>query len=153
MSSERFDRIDGELRALRTDVTGLQAGVTGLETLGRDLRSDVTSVDRNLRSELTELRSDLTSVDRNLRSELAELRSDLTRDLRSSVAELGRQMRVLHEDLKSDIAALRPGGPTRAETRAWDDAVREDLGRRIDPLEGAVRHHTAEIERLKKAGG
>lgn len=63
-------------------------------------------------------------------------------------AELKHEMRVLHEDAISRIADAMPvyDGPTRAEFLD----LKEMIGRRLDPLETAVRHHSVEIERLKR---
>jgi hypothetical protein len=56
-------------------------------------------------------------------------------------------MHVLHEDVIARIAAIPEyAGPTKAEFAE----LKEMIGRRLDPLEVTVRHHTVEIERLKR---
>jgi tetrahydromethanopterin S-methyltransferase subunit G len=58
---------------------------------------------------------------------------------------------VLHEDVLSRIAAVAEGFP-RLEAkmdRRFDELV-EMIGRRLDPLEATVRHHSAEIAKLAK---
>ena len=63
------------------------------------------------------------------------------------LGDLDRHMHVLHEDVIARIAAIPEySGPTKAEFAE----LKEMIGRRLDPLEVTVRHHTVEIERLKK---
>jgi hypothetical protein len=48
------------------------------------------------------------------------------------------------------IEATRHTGPTKLEMDQGFAELGEAVGRRLDPLEAAVRHHTVEIERLKQ---
>jgi hypothetical protein len=64
------------------------------------------------------------------------------------ISDLDRHMRVLHEDVIARVAALPEySGPTKAEFAELKDLIE----RRLEPLEAAVRHHSADIERLKRA--
>lgn len=70
--------------------------------------------------------------------------------LESRVTDLDRHMRVLHEDLVDRITAIAdPTAMLRREIREGDAAVREDLTRRLDPLELVVRDHSATLARLR----
>ena len=60
-------------------------------------------------------------------------------------------MHVLYEDVIARIAAI-PDNASRLEAkidRGFTD-LKEAIGRRLDPLEAAVRQHSTEIERLKQ---
>jgi hypothetical protein len=60
--------------------------------------------------------------------------------LRLDVQGLGREMRVLHEDTIDKIVALAPDfAPIRREFTEADRVVRDDMDRRLVPLEAAVR--------------
>jgi hypothetical protein len=84
-----------------------------------------------------------------LESGQSELKADVRR-VGGRVEELDRHVHVLHEDVIARIAAVPEyTGPTRAEFAE----LRELIGRRIDPLEATVRHHSVEIERLKQSRG
>jgi hypothetical protein len=80
------------------------------------------------------------------------LRADVRR-IDERIVELDRHMHVLHEDVIARIAAIPTDVPSRAEMfRAVGDQG-EAFARRLDPLEAAVRQHSAEIERLKGSQG
>jgi uncharacterized protein (DUF2345 family) len=68
---------------------------------------------------------------------------------KDDIQELRHHMGVLHEAVRADIRALgEPDSPTRREMRQGFDELKELFGRRLDPLELAVRHHTAELKKL-----
>ena len=50
---------------------------------------------------------------------------------------------------RKDEAAMAREWPKAEMDRGFAD-LREAIGRRLDPLETAVRHHSIEIERLKQ---
>jgi len=82
---------------------------------------------------------DLKAGQTRLGARLEELDSDLR-----------RHMLVLHEDLVDRIKTIAdPSASLRREIAAGDAAVREDLSRRIDPLELTVRDHSADLGRLR----
>ena len=66
--------------------------------------------------------------------------------------ELRRHMGVLHEETLDRIAAVSEGFP-RLEAKMDRNMaeLKELIGRRLEPLEAAVRHHSLEIERLKQS--
>jgi hypothetical protein len=70
------------------------------------------------------------------------------------IEDLDQHMRVLHEDALERIASA-PDHTPRLEAKLDQVVVdlKEAMGRRLDPLEAAVRHHSVEIERLKHGRG
>ena len=132
------DGLRTDVDGLRTDVDGLRTDVDGLRTDVNDLRTDVNG----LRTDVNDLRTDVNG----LRTDVKELRTDVT-GLRTDVDGLGvgfvdlkRHMLVLHEETMQAIRDLAPDlAPIRREFRAADEALREDINRRLDPLEHAVR--------------
>ena len=61
-------------------------------------------------------------------------------DLRTGQDELGRQMRVLHEETLDRIAALAPDdAPLRRDFARANAELREDIARRLEPLEAWAR--------------
>ena len=115
---------------MRSDVAELKAGQA-------ELKADVAE----LKTGQAELRADVAE----LKTGQAELRSDVT-ELKTSVGrlesgqdELRRHMHVLHEDVVDRIKAIPTNGPTRAEMTRGFEELREVIGRRLDPLEAAVR--------------
>ena len=85
-----------------------------------------------------------------LRADVGDLRAGYE-ELRVEVRDLGHQMRVLHEDVIERIKAISdPTDWLRREMKAGDDVVRDEMLRRIEPLELTVRDHSAELSRLKK---
>jgi len=60
--------------------------------------------------------------------------------LRADVGDLRRHMGVLHEEVLDRIQTLAfDPAPLRREYQAGDAIVREELSRRIEPLESAMR--------------
>ena len=84
----------------------------------------------------------------------------LKADMDTGFAELRRHMGVLHEEVLDRIAATRESPATVQDTPAES---KDEIGRRLDPLEALVpvvrehgatlKRHDAEIDRLKQAGG
>ena len=96
------------------------------------------------RFDRTEVRLDrLEQGQQAMRTKVGELRAgqeSLRAELRAGQEELRRHMGVLHEEVMDRIQALTfDPDPLRREFRAADDAVREDIGRRLDPIEAAFR--------------
>jgi hypothetical protein len=76
-----------------------------------------------------------------LRQEMRELRDGLRQEMNELREDLGHQMRVLHEDTIDKIRALAPDYTMiRREFTASDDQVREDVDRRLTPLETLARN-------------
>ena len=98
------------LEVLETKVDNLAAGQAELHTVVVDLRTDVDG----LRTKVT--------------------------DLNANFVDLKRYMLVLHEETMESIRALAPDfAPIRREFRAADEVLREDINRRLDPLERVIR--------------
>jgi len=110
MSDERFDRIEVRLDRLERGQDALRAEVGGLRADQQGLRAEV---------------GDLRAGQESLRAEVGDLR---------------RHMGVLHEEVLDRIQTLAfDPAPLHREIRAGDAAVRDELTRRIDPLEAAIR--------------
>jgi len=134
MSDERFDRIEVRLdrleqgqEAVRSEIGELRAGQEGL------------------RDGYEQLRAEMRDGHEQLRVEMREGQQQLRAELKSDHEELRRHMGVLHEEVMDRIQALTFNPePLRREFRAADDAVREDIGRRLDPIEAALRSRRSE---------
>jgi len=84
---------------------------------------------------LTSVERRLASVDTRLIS--IELKQD---DLHREIHDLRHDMHVLHEDTISNIRVLAPDfAPIRREFTAADSSLREDIDRRLIPLEAIAR--------------
>lgn len=124
VSEERFDRIELRLDRLEHGQEELRTDVTGLRTDVNCLRGDVDG----LRAGVDDLRVGQEA----LRTEVGELRA--------GQQELRHHMGVLHEEVLDRIQALVfDPEPLRREFKAADDALREEIGRRLDPVEAALR--------------
>ena len=67
---------------------------------------------------------------------------------------IDQRIGVLHEDILARIAAVGEGFPRlEAKMDRRFSELTYLINRRIDPLEAAVRHHSAEIDELRKRGG
>jgi len=83
----------------------------------------------------------LESGQADLRTGMADLRTDVA-DLRTDVVDLRRHMLVLHEQVIDTIKAIPD--PVPQLERMMDTKIaglREEIGRRLDPLEHIVRTH------------
>jgi len=90
-----------------------------------------TKVD-DLAQSHAELRTEVTGLRTEMRGGFAEVRGEM--------GDLRHYMGVLHEDTVDKIKALTPDPDgIRSEFRAADDALREEINRRLDPVERAVR--------------
>jgi exonuclease VII small subunit len=107
--AERLDHIEGRLDRVEAGQTRLESGQAQLE-----------------------------SGQAKLESGQAKLESGQAK-LESGQDELRRHMYVLHEDVIDRIKAIPTDGPTKAEMKQGFDELREVIGRRLDPLEAAVR--------------
>lgn len=85
---------------------------------------------------------------------LEDGQAELTSRMESQFDAVRRHMGVLHEEALSRIAAI-PDNTSRLEAKMAQGFadLKESLGRRLDPLEATVRHHSTEIERLKQPRG
>ena len=111
MSNERFGRIEGRLDELKTDVAVLKTDVAVLKTDVAVLKTDVASL--------------ATKYDR----------------LDNRVEHLHDRMEILHAEVIDNIRAIPD--PVPQMRRMLDAAVtdlREEIGRRLDPLEAAVKY-------------
>ena len=133
MSEERLQRIEEQLAVLTSEV----ARKSDLEALASDVarKSDLAALasDMARKSDLAALASDMAR-----KSDLAALAPDMAR--KSDLEALRNQMLVLHEDTIERIAALAPDfTPIRREFREATAQLREDIERRLEPLEAAFR--------------
>lgn len=110
MSEERLVAIEGRIGAVETRLGGVE-------------------------HQLDQLRAGQTE----LRAGHDELRNGLN-EVRAGLANLDHNMRVLHEDVIARIAALAPDfAPIRREFRQADAELRDEIDRRLTPLEAAAR--------------
>ena len=174
MSEERFDRIDQALARLGDGQSHLQSRLDGVDGRldGADGRFDgvdqrLERVDQRLErvdQRLERVDQRLEQVDRRFeqvdgRFEQVDRRLDgLRADMNSGFAEVRRYMCVLHEEALERIADTRElSAPTTSGRLA---PSKDDIGRRLDPLEALVpvvrehdatlKKHDADIERLKR---
>jgi hypothetical protein len=70
-----------------------------------------------------------------VRTSLGDLRADV-QDLRAGQERLAQRIGVLHEETLDKIAALAPDDkPIRRDFAKADAELREDINRRLEPLE------------------
>jgi len=123
--------------------------LTGIENNLTEIRGDV----RVLKTDVQELKTDVQVLKTDvqvLKTDVQELRTDV-QELRTDVRDLGHQMRVLHEDVIDRIKAIPdPTETIRREMRTGFAELREEMNRRIEPLELTVRDHSIELARLKE---
>ena len=128
--------IDQRLTSLETKVDDLASGQA-------ELRTDVSG----LRTDASGLRTDVDS----LRTAVTDLRTEMHTgfvEVRGEIADLKHHMLVLHEETLDTIKSLAPDlEPIRREFRAADEALREDIDRRLEPLEHAVRQQAQKRRR------
>jgi hypothetical protein len=94
-----------------------------------------------VRSDIVAVGTDLAARIGNTDKRLAELDERLS----GRIDALGHQMRVLHEDTISNIKALSPDfAPLRREFHEADADLREDINRRLSPLEAIARSRRGE---------
>lgn len=137
MSDDRLAAIEQKIDRL---VSGQEELRSGLEDL-RSSREELRSGQRDLQVSVEELRSG----QRELQTGLEEVRAGqmvVRSDLETRIDNLDRRMHVLHEDVIGRIAALPTDVPTRAEMHRALADLNESIGRRLDPLEEAVRRLT-----------
>ena len=88
------------------------------------------------------LRRDMQAGHADLRREMQAGHAELRREMQAGYEDLGHQMRVLHEETIDTIKALAPDfGPIRREFTDADEKLREDIDRRLTPLETLARTH------------
>ena len=114
MSEQRLENSEQRLTSVEGKVDTLETKVDRLET----------KVDR-LETKVDDLRVEMLSLNDGLRTEMHTL---------------GRQMRVLHEEVLDRIAALSPDyTQIRREFTAADATLRDDMDKRLVPLEAFAR--------------
>lgn len=124
MSAGQLEQIQSALVRIESKVDKVETDVAGLKTDVGGLKADVGG-----------LKADVGRLD-------------------AGQVELGHQMRLLHEEALDRIAVL--GSPSQADTTATKQDLadlEERIGRRLDPLEWAVKSHSAEIADLQRARG
>jgi archaellum component FlaC len=75
------------------------------------------------------------------------------RELGARIETLDDEMHLLHEDVVAKIGAVAEFATIvdeRMDRRFAD--VKEAIAREVDPMKAAIRHHSAEIERLNDHG-
>jgi hypothetical protein len=121
MSEEQLGRIESAVVRIESTVEGLKTDVAGLKTDVGGLKTDVGG-----------LKADVARLD-------------------AGQIELRRHMLLLHEVALDRIAAQ--GFPAQAGTTATKQDLRdleERINRRLDPIEWAIKSHSAEIADLQR---
>jgi chromosome segregation ATPase len=130
----RFDAIDERLDRLEAGQMRLEVGQASLEAGHSGLRADVVRLETTVGGLETKVGGLETKVGG---LEIAVVRLETKVD--TNYEQLSHQMRVLHEDAIDRIKAIPTDVPSRVEMRQWFMEFREDLSRRLDPLEVAVQ--------------
>ena len=129
MANEQFAEIRARLDEL----------MSGQAELRREMHSGFEQVRGEMRAGHEELRGEMRAGHEELRGEMRAGHEELRGEMR----EVAHQMRVLHEDTIDRIAALAPDfEPIRREFKAGDAELREDIDRRLTPLEAAMRRRS-----------
>jgi chromosome segregation ATPase len=170
MSADRFDRIDQDLGALRERLNGVDSHLVTVDTRfvaidarfdGIDARLDgidarLDGIDVRLDGIDTRLDGIDTRLERvDTRLERVETgQNDMRVEMQAGFAELRNHMGVLHEAVIARFKAMpEQDVPTRGEMNHALAVLREETGRRLDPLEAVVREHSNEIKGLKRRRG
>jgi len=99
--------------------------------------------------EIAGLKTDVSG----LKTDFSELKTDFS-ELKTDFTDLRQHMHVLHEDMLANFAkASERDVVTRGEFHATLAERDERVNRRLDPLELAVRTHSADIAKLKRTRG
>jgi phage shock protein A len=102
-----------------------------------------------LKTDVAELKTDVAG----LKTDVAGLKTDVA-GLKTDFGDLRQHMHVLHEDMMANFAkASERDVVTRSEFHATLAERDERVNRRLDPLELAVRAHSADIAKLKRTRG
>jgi DNA anti-recombination protein RmuC len=163
MSEERFDRIDQTLahlgagletvnhnmHVLHEDALSRIAAVAeSVVVLDQKMERGFAEVKADLDHRLTEARTDMDHGFAEVRADMDHRFADVKTNMDSQSAELRRHMGVLHEEMVESIAVTRDHTP-HIDAKI-DQAVielTEKIGRRLDPIETAVRQHSAALRR------
>ena len=95
----RFDSVDVELHALRTDYSQIRTDVDELRTDVKEIRTDVNE----LRTDVNELRTDVNELRTDysqLRTDVTELRTDLNDAVQAIMGGMDRIYLQIQEDLR-----------------------------------------------------
>jgi len=148
MSEERWDRIESKIDALTADVGVLKTDVGVLKTDVGVLKTDVGVLKADvgvLKVDVGVLNADVGVLKANvgrLDVGFAELQDNQV-SLHVQLARLDQKVHVLHEANLDQFKLLAEGQVRiRQEITRGFSELREEMGRRLDPLEAAVRYHS-----------
>jgi len=117
--------------ATRSDIQGLRSDIQSINT---DLRSE-------MRESMTQLRSEIHELKTELRSEMQETKTELRSEMQKMRTELRLEMQDIKTDLRADIAAVR------VDVREMD--LR--LGHRIDGIDARLNNHDIRFDNIHEA--
>ena len=140
MSEERLERIESKVAGLTDTMAGLTGMVAGLTDKVDGLTGRVDGLTDKVDG-LTGKVDGLTDRFDGLTGTVATLVQGQTR-LETGMERLRHEMHVLHEDTLARIEAMDPRPLIAASERKTFAAVaahRDEVNRRLDPLETAVR--------------
>jgi DNA anti-recombination protein RmuC len=117
-----------------------------------EVRADMDHRFADVRTDMdhgfAEVRVDMDHRFAEVRADMDHRFADVKTNMDSQSAELRRHMGVLHEEMVESIAVTRDHAP-HIDAKI-DQAVvelTEKIGRRLDPIETAVRQHSAALRR------
>jgi hypothetical protein len=141
MSEERFHRID---RALAHLGAGVENVNHNMHVLHEDALSRIAAVAESV--VVLDQKMDRGFAD--VRADMDHRFADVKTNMDSQSAELRRHMGVLHEEMVESIAVTRDHTPhIDAKIDRAVAELTEKIGRRLDPIETAVRQHSAALRR------
>ncbi|HET9370886.1 MAG TPA: hypothetical protein VFO19_11585 [Vicinamibacterales bacterium] len=149
----KVDALHGELRdtaallrgEMRETANQLRGEIReSAETLRGEIRESAETLRGEIRESAETLRGEIRQSAETLRSEFQEsaetLRVEMHAEMHAFAGSLRHEMRVLHEDTIANIKALAPDfAPIRREFQEADARLRDDVERRLTPLEAAMR--------------
>ena len=140
MVEERLTSLETKVNRLAVGQQELHIKVDELAAGHAELRTEVADLRTEMRGEFTNVRGEMASGFASVRGEMASGFANV----RGEMADLRRYFGVLHEETLDKIKALAPDpDEIRREFRGADAALREEINRRLDPLELAVRSQAA----------
>ena len=122
----------------------LNAFETRLTGLIKDTRQEMRALNDETRQEMRalneETRQEMRALNEETREEMHALNDETRQEMRALNEETRHEMRLLHEETLDRIAALAPDlRPIERSYIAADNALREEINQRLEPIEHWIR--------------
>ena len=154
MSEEQLNRIETALVGLKQDVSELRQDVSGLKQDVSELKQDVSGLKQDvsgLKQDVSGMKQDISALNQDV-SGLKQDGTDLKTEMHRGFEAVHQRIGVLHEDLLNKIgASTERNAVGRQEFKEAIDDLSEKIGRRLDPLEAAMRASGFKIPKQKRA--